>query len=187
MQVAGRLLAELGAAVTAVAPRYVDHLRAAAWGEGKTTAELEDLPSLLASADVVLCTPFEPGVRTERVLSTFPAIDTSVDHVKISQGLERVAKVMDRVTVIRSLTHPSNDHSAGHQIMLTGRTALPPGFSPNKPQRSDWPSIAAVANALVLRRNNLPPAAVLPERLIHWSGRVIPGQFGGQMGTLRDE
>src|SRR6185503_10457416 len=31
-------------------------------------------------------TPFEPGVRTERVLSTFPAIDTAVDHIKISQG-----------------------------------------------------------------------------------------------------
>jgi crotonobetainyl-CoA:carnitine CoA-transferase CaiB-like acyl-CoA transferase len=62
VQVAGRLLAELGAAVAVVGPRYVDHLRAAAWGEGKTTAAVEEFPSLLASADVVLCTPFEPGV-----------------------------------------------------------------------------------------------------------------------------
>ena len=47
-------------------------------------------------------TPFEPGVRTEQVLSTFPAIDTAVDNIKFSQGLERVAKVMDRGTVIRT-------------------------------------------------------------------------------------
>jgi uncharacterized protein (DUF1501 family) len=47
-------------------------------------------------------TPFEPGVRTERVLSTFPSIDTSVDNIKISQGLERVARVMDRGAIIRS-------------------------------------------------------------------------------------
>ena len=47
-------------------------------------------------------TPFEPGVRTERVLSTFPSIDTSVDGLRISQGLERVAQVMDRGAVIRS-------------------------------------------------------------------------------------
>jgi uncharacterized protein DUF1501 len=47
-------------------------------------------------------TPFEPGVRTERVLSTFPAIDTAVDDIKISQGLERVARVMDRGVIIRS-------------------------------------------------------------------------------------
>ena len=31
-------------------------------------------------------TPFAPGVRTEQVLSTFPAIDTAVDHIKFSQG-----------------------------------------------------------------------------------------------------
>jgi uncharacterized protein (DUF1501 family) len=47
-------------------------------------------------------TPFEPGVRTERVLSTFPAIDTAVDHIKISQGLESVARVMDRASLIRT-------------------------------------------------------------------------------------
>jgi uncharacterized protein (DUF1501 family) len=47
-------------------------------------------------------TPFEPGVRTERVLSTFPAIDTAVDNIKFSQGLERVARVIDRGAVIRT-------------------------------------------------------------------------------------
>ena len=51
-------------------------------------------------------TPFEPGVRTERVLSTFPAIDTAVDHIKISQGLERVARVMDRGAIIRTFQAP---------------------------------------------------------------------------------
>ena len=47
-------------------------------------------------------TPFEPGVRTEQVLSTFPSIDTAVDDIKISQGLERMARVMDRGTIIRT-------------------------------------------------------------------------------------
>jgi hypothetical protein len=47
-------------------------------------------------------TPFETGLESKRVLSTFPAIDTAVDHIKISEGLERLAKVMDRATLIRS-------------------------------------------------------------------------------------
>ncbi|HVX11054.1 MAG TPA: DUF1501 domain-containing protein [Pirellulales bacterium] len=47
-------------------------------------------------------TPFEVGMPSERILCTFPAIDTSVDHIKISQGLEHVAAVMDRATLIRS-------------------------------------------------------------------------------------
>lgn len=47
-------------------------------------------------------TPFEPGLDPNKVLSTFPAIDTVVDNIKISKGLERVAKIMDRGTLIRS-------------------------------------------------------------------------------------
>jgi hypothetical protein len=71
--------------------------------------------------------------------------------------------------------------------ILSGRTPMPPAFNPSKPLPTDWPAIAAVAGeALGVRPNNLPPAVVLPERLIHRSGRVIPGQFGGQMGSRRD-
>jgi len=46
--------------------------------------------------------PFSPGVESKRILSTFPQIDTSADHIKISQGLEHVARVMDRATLVRS-------------------------------------------------------------------------------------
>src|ERR1700678_1334449 len=37
-------------------------------------------------------TPFEIGVPSEKILCTFPAIDTAVDGVKISEGLEHVAQ-----------------------------------------------------------------------------------------------
>lgn len=47
-------------------------------------------------------TPFEVGVPAERILCTFPAIDSVVDNIKISQGLENIARVMDRATLIRS-------------------------------------------------------------------------------------
>jgi len=47
-------------------------------------------------------TPFERGMESKRVLSTFPSIDTVVDDIKISQGLERIARIMDRGTLIRS-------------------------------------------------------------------------------------
>jgi len=36
------------------------------------------------------------------------------------------------------------------------------------------------------QRNNLPPAAILPEKLIHTTGRVIPGAFAGLMGRQRE-
>lgn len=46
--------------------------------------------------------PFEKGLEIKKVLSTFPAIDTAVDGVRICKGLENIAKVMDRATLIRS-------------------------------------------------------------------------------------
>src|SRR5206468_11340152 len=47
-------------------------------------------------------TPFEVGVPAERILCTFPSIPTAVDGVRVAQGLEHVAGVLDRGTLIRS-------------------------------------------------------------------------------------
>src|SRR5213594_1866384 len=49
-------------------------------------------------------TPFTQGIKPSEVLSTFPQIDTAVDTIKFSEGLENIAKVMDRGTLIRSYT-----------------------------------------------------------------------------------
>src|SRR5436190_18788076 len=49
-------------------------------------------------------TPFEKGIAPTDVLSTFPPIDTAVDSIQFSKGLERIAGVMDRGTLIRSYT-----------------------------------------------------------------------------------
>jgi hypothetical protein len=49
-------------------------------------------------------TPYENGLESKKVLSTFPAIDSSVDNIKLCQGLENVARIMDRATLIRSYT-----------------------------------------------------------------------------------
>src|SRR5215208_5790583 len=43
-------------------------------------------------------TPYAAGTPSSAVLSTFPAIDTVVDGIKLSQGLEKIAAVMDRGT-----------------------------------------------------------------------------------------
>ena len=47
-------------------------------------------------------TPYETGLESNKVLSTFPSIDTVVDDIKLSQGLENIAQIMDRGTLLRS-------------------------------------------------------------------------------------
>ncbi len=46
-------------------------------------------------------TPFASGVPIKDVLSTFPTIDTKVDHIKFAKGLEQIGSVMDKGAVIR--------------------------------------------------------------------------------------
>src|SRR3954470_18684085 len=48
-------------------------------------------------------TPYAAGLNPNEVLSTFPSIPTSVDGVKFSAGLENMAQVMDRATLIRTM------------------------------------------------------------------------------------
>ncbi|HUG93682.1 MAG TPA: DUF1501 domain-containing protein [Planctomycetaceae bacterium] len=122
----------------------------------------------------------------DTIRGEFQPIATATPGIEICEHLPLLAARSGLWALCRSLTHPSNEHSAGHHIMLTGRTSLPPGFSPNQPGPTDWPSIAAIAGASMEPRNNLPPAVVLPEKLVHFSGRVIPGQFAGMLGTHRD-
>lgn len=113
----------------------------------------------------------------------FQPIRTRTPGLHICEHLPMLAQRSHLWSVCRSLTHPSNDHSLGHHIMLTGRSDAPTGFQPSKPQESDHPSMAAVATQIMPPRNNLPPAIVLPDKIIHRTGRTIPGQFSGTMGS----
>lgn len=116
----------------------------------------------------------------------FNPIATQSPGLQICEHLPKLAARSNKWALVRSLTHPYNEHSVGHMVMLSGRTALPTGFNSSKPQPQDHPSIAAIAGQVALPRDNLPTAIVLPEKLVHRSGRVIPGQFAGAMGPRQD-
>ena len=121
----------------------------------------------------------------DTIRGEFRPITTRTPGIQICEHLPLLAQRSTRWALLRSLTHPSNDHSVGHMFMLSGRSEAPPGFSSSAPKATDWPSIAAVAGQATRTRNNLPPAAILPEKLIHTTGRVIPGAFSGLMGPKR--
>jgi hypothetical protein len=124
----------------------------------------------------------------ERVRGEFRPIATRTSGIEICEHLPGLAARSEKWAVVRSLTHSTNDHTLGHYLMLTGRNKPDPGFrGERQPRSTDWPSIASIVGDAVGSRNlNLPPAIVLPERLVHWSGGVLPGAYGGQMGPRRD-
>jgi hypothetical protein len=121
------------------------------------------------------------GIRGE-----FLPIRTRTPGVLICEHLPKLAERSDKWALVRSLTHPSNDHSLGHHIMLTGRSPAPLGFNPSAPRPGDFPAITAMAGHLLPGRHDLPSAAVVPFHYIHHSGRIIPGQFAGELGQRHD-
>jgi hypothetical protein len=52
--------------------------------------------------DMKKYTPFERGMEAKAVYSTFRAIPTSVDGLRISEGMPHVARVMDRGTLVKT-------------------------------------------------------------------------------------
>jgi hypothetical protein len=68
-------------------------------------------------------TPFRVGMKGSEVLATFPRIPTSAQGIFISAGLERIASVMNRGTIVRSVVAPTKFgaiHLKAQYAMMTG-------------------------------------------------------------------
>ncbi len=70
--------------------------------------------------------PFVTGMDPNRVLSTFPSIPTGVDNIRLSQGLEELAKVMDKATLVR--TYQAGD--LGHILHSRHQFHWHTGYAP---------------------------------------------------------
>jgi hypothetical protein len=97
---------------------------------------------------------FKPGLESKAVLSTFPAIDTVVDNIKLSQGLENLAKVMDRATLIRSFM--SGD--LGFILHSRHQYHWHTGYAP--PQTVAAPHIGAIISRTLGPRHPAMPAFI---------------------------
>lgn len=90
------------------------------------------------------------------IRGTFEPIETSVPGIQISERLPQVAKHMDKVALIRSITTNEAAHERGTHYMLTGFTPLP-GF--------EVPGYGAVAAKFRGSRSALPPYVAIPNML----------------------
>lgn len=82
------------------------------------------------------------------IRGNFNALETNVSGIRISEHMPGVAKQMDKLCVVRSVTSPTGAHEIGTHYMLTGFLPLP-GFA--------VPSYGAVASKLLGPRSALPP------------------------------
>lgn len=129
--------------------------------------------------------PFEVGVPVAQVESTFPAIDTVVDNIKITQGLENVAQVMDRATLIRSHFQPDLGSILHSRHQYHWHT----GYVP--PQTVACPHIGAwMARVLGPKNPVIPPFINIGQRLEgvgeqeELKAFTTAGFFGNEFGPM---
>jgi hypothetical protein len=104
--------------------------------------------------------PFEIGVPSDKILSTFPAIDTVVDNIKITQGLEKVARIMDRGTLIRSHVQPDLGSILHSRHQYHWHTGYVPPLTVAAPHIGAW-----MARVLGPKNPAIPPFIAIGQHL----------------------
>lgn len=117
------------------------------------------------------------------------AIATSVPGAQIGEGLPRTARVMDRLTVVRSLTHPWPFH--GVHYALSGIPSISQTVEADPSDRSLWPFIGSVVDFVDSGRPGsspvVPPNIALPFRLYSKANfRLLGGPYAGFLGSRYD-
>jgi hypothetical protein len=129
-------------------------------------------------------TPFAPGTPSNAVLSTFPSIDTAVDNIKFSQGLEKIGAVMDRGTLIRTYTGADLGFILHSRHQYHWHT----GYAP--PQTVAAPHLGAViARTLGPRNDAVPPFINIGQRFDLGEGEELKafttaGFLGSEYGPF---
>jgi len=106
----------------------------------------------------------------------------------ISEKLPRTAAISDKITVIRTMTHPHNDHNACHYIQ-TGHPWTRTAASGNdvNARETDWPAMGSVIEYVEQHSpgahlRDFPDYVYLPNRLGHLQGYDRTGQYAGWLG-----
>ena len=129
--------------------------------------------------------PFEKGLDVESILSTFPSIDTSVDNIKITQGLENVAQIMNRGTLIRSAIQPDLGSILHSRHQYHWHTGYVPPLTVAAPHLGAW-----MAKVLGPKNPVVPPFINIGQRLEGVGEKeelkafTTAGFFGSEFGPM---
>ncbi len=118
------------------------------------------------------------GIRGE-----FKPIATNVPGIRITEHLPGLARRMDRLAIVRSMTHGDASHGSASHTMMTGRR--PRALGEVGPTPEDFPSFGSVLARLRPPSGPLPPYVALPW-VISTSTNLVPGQDGGFLGQGYD-
>lgn len=119
----------------------------------------------------------------------FKTIASRTPELRLSEHLHRTAEISDKIAVIRTVTHPHNDHNACHYVQ-TGHpwTRTAANGSDVNARETDWPAMGSVVEYLSQHApdghtRSLPDYIYLPNRLGYLQGYDRTGQYAGWLGS----
>ncbi|KAA5542367.1 DUF1501 domain-containing protein [Adhaeribacter rhizoryzae] len=129
-------------------------------------------------------TPFEKGLDSNRVLSTFKAVPTVLDGVNFSEGLESIGKVMDKGTLIRSYVAADLGHILHSRHQYHWHTCYEPPQSVAAPHMGAW-----IAKELGAKNPVIPAFIDIGQRLTLGEGEELKafhtsGFLGNEFGPF---
>lgn len=123
----------------------------------------------------------KPSAPAE-IRGEFEPIETKVPGIQISEHLPLLAQQMDKLCLVRSMTHRMPVHGPACSEVYSGRPYFgAPATDQARPE--DWPSIAAMVHRFGRPGDSLPHSIVLPwYTQFEGQDKRIAGQTGGRMG-----
>jgi hypothetical protein len=117
------------------------------------------------------------------------AIQTRLPGIRIGDHLPAVARVLDRVTVVRSLTHPYPVHGVAYAT--SGIDTYTPDLELNPRDRRHWPYVGSVADWAWGQRSEsipeVPRNIVLPWKMNSRNGGIATaGPYAAFLGSAHD-
>ena len=110
-------------------------------------------------------------------------IASKADGIQVSEHLPKTAKIMDKVTLIRSMTHTMKNHNSAGYYALTGHA--PPTDDQRLRDSLDlFPGYGSIVDKFAPLPGEMPTAISYPH--IIGDGSVTPGQHASFLGKTHD-
>ncbi len=114
----------------------------------------------------------------------FNPIPSNLPGLQVCEHLPKLAKMMDKVCLVRSVNHGTSAHNSGAYYSLTGHKPLIDIVTANA-TATDFPAYGSIVDKLAPSPSQVPTAVSLPTMIADGPFRT-PGEFAGFLGKQHD-